>query len=324
MRRSGTPEAADFPTRPYDLIKEFTIVLVVVALLSAGLAALFSSPDEKPITLAVWSTADPADFTATAVAELAGTSTSAGYGPPYNYTPGAGQKIGPVGLQRAAGVRIPVDPAEDFVLRPLRQSPEPAEVTAALTTWSTASADQRQSWSSAYADALDKAPDGDPAKVAPGDYGPVPTLTAGLLALAQSGALDGQLLAQGRFYQTDYTRPMLFLSNGSYLSDQATAQHLTGSQWGMMNETGNYPGQAWLWLYTFWYQIDPFKTSKNADAEVWAIMAVLSLALVLVPFIPGLRSVPRWTRVYRLIWRDYYRGEPRPSRSTRGPGKAAG
>ena len=26
----------------------------------------------------------------------------------------------------------------------------------------------------------------------------------------------------------------------------------------MMNETGSYPGQVWLWLYTFWYQIEPF------------------------------------------------------------------
>jgi hypothetical protein len=304
---SDVPESGAFPTKPYDLIKEFVIALVVVALLSLGLAALFSSPDEKPITLQSWSTATPNDFTATAVAELAGTSTSATYGPPYNHSPGAGQKIGPISLQRAAGVRIPVHPAEDFVLQPLRQSPEPAEVTAALAAWSGASADQQQAWSAAYADALSKAPDGDPAKVAPGDYGPVPVLTKQLLTLAQSGSLDGQLLAQGRFYQTDYTQPMLFLADGTYLSDQATAQHLAGNQWGMMNETGNYPGQAWLWLYTFWYQIDPFKTSKNADAEVWAIMAVLSLALVLVPFIPGVRSVPRWTRVYRLVWRDYYR-----------------
>jgi hypothetical protein len=26
-----------------------------------------------------------------------------------------------------------------------------------------------------------------------------------------------------------------------------------------------------------------------------------------VPFIPGLRSVPRWIPVHRLIWREYYR-----------------
>ena len=75
----------------------------------------------------------------------------------------------------------------------------------------------------------------------------------------------------------------------------------------MMNETGNYPGQAWLWLYTMWYQVPPMKTSSNADLEVWAIMMVLTLALIFLPFIPVLRSIPRWSRVYRLIWRDYYR-----------------
>jgi hypothetical protein len=73
-----------------------------------------------------------------------------------------------------------------------------------------------------------------------------------------------------------------------------------------MNEEGNYPGQAWLWLYTFWYQISPFKTSGNADALIWGIMALLTLVLVLLPFIPGLRSLPKFFRVYRLIWRDHY------------------
>jgi hypothetical protein len=29
------------------------------------------------------------------------------------------------------------------------------------------------------------------------------------------------------------------------------AAHLQGNTWGMMNETGSYPGQAWLWLYSF-------------------------------------------------------------------------
>jgi hypothetical protein len=51
----------------------------------------------------------------------------------------------------------------------------------------------------------------------------------------------------------------------------ARADHLGGDQWGMMNETGNYPGQPWMWLYTFWYQIKPFSTSDNADALVWML-----------------------------------------------------
>jgi hypothetical protein len=128
-----------------------------------------------------------------------------------------------------------------------------------------------------------------------------------LLALAQSGGLDGALLAQGRFYQTDYTKPLLFLADGTYLEDLARDQHLGGDQWGMMNETGNYPGQAWLWLYTFWYQVKPFSTSGNADALVWGLMALLTLIFVFLPFIPGLRSIPKVIPVYRLIWRRYYR-----------------
>jgi len=122
-----------------------------------------------------------------------------------------------------------------------------------------------------------------------------------------AAGLDGQLLSFGGFYQTNYSKPLLFLADGGYLEDQARAEHLAGDQWGMMNETGRYPGQAWLWLYTFWYQIPPFSTSDNADALVWALMMVLSLVLVLLPFIPGLRSIPRLTRVYRLTWRQYYR-----------------
>jgi len=31
--------------------------------------------------------------------------------------------------------------------------------------------------------------------------------------------------------------------------------------------------------------------------------------LILVPFIPGLRSLPRWVPIHRLIWRDYYRDQ---------------
>jgi hypothetical protein len=125
--------------------------------------------------------------------------------------------------------------------------------------------------------------------------------------MAGQGGLDGLIQQQGGFYQTNYTRSLLFLADGTYLEDQARAENLGGDQWGMMNETGRYPGQAWLWLYTFWYQVPPFSTSDNADALVWALMMLLSAALVAVPFIPGLRSVPRKLGIHRLIWRDHYR-----------------
>ena len=76
----------------------------------------------------------------------------------------------------------------------------------------------------------------------------------------------------------------------------------------MMNETGAYPGQAWLWLYTFWYQV-PFGpyNGPNGDLAVWVTMAILTLALIFVPYIPGLRRLPEYLGVYRLIWREHYR-----------------
>jgi hypothetical protein len=310
--RSRDLEPWSGPWRRYDIVKEFVIATVAVAALTVLLAVVFSSPDEEPITLESWAKAAPNDVVATAVSELDGESGTATYGAPYTDTTDAGQKLGPLPLQRWGGVRVPVDTANDFVLGPLRAVPNDPPLTAALNTYSAATRDQQNTWAGAYAEALSKAPDGDPAKVAAGDYGPVPTLTSRLLDLASSGSLDGALAIEHRqFYASDYTKPLLFLADGSYLEDQARAQHLGGDQWGMTNETGNYPGQAWLWLYTFWYQIKPFSTSDNADALVWGLMALLTVLLALVPFIPGLRSIPRLLPIHRLIWRDYYRSQKR-------------
>jgi hypothetical protein len=306
-RRPATePDPYSFGSRPYDLVKEFTIALVLVLGLTIVLASVFSSPDEHPLTIATWAKSDSADFTATALDELDGSSGTAQYGPPYNNA-SQGQKLGPLALANLAGVTHPIDTAQSFVLGPLESSPQNATVSSALTQYTGASSDQQNTWTGNYNDALDKA-NGDPTKVAAGDYGPVPALLTELLAQAQAGSLDGQLLTEsGAFYQTDYTLPLLFLADGSYLASLAGQDHLAGTQWGMMNETGNYPGQAWLWLYTFWYQVSPYNHTTNGDALVWGTMAILTLALVFVPFIPGLRSIPRYVPVYRLIWREHYR-----------------
>ena len=308
--RERTPDSHDFPTRPYDLVKEFVIALVVIAVLTGALAAVFSSPDEKSITMASWAKAAPNDLIATAAGELAGTTTSAGYGAPYN-TNSDGQKLGPLSLQKWGGVRLPVDSA-GLVLGPLSGVSGNSGLTSALATWKAAAPDKATKWATDYSDALGKAPDGDPAKVAKGDYGPVPVISAGLLTLAQTGGLEGILTSSGNFYGGDQTQSLLLLADGAHLEDQARVRNLGGDQWGMMNETGNYPGQPWMWLYTFWYQVPPFATSDNADAQVWALMMVLTLALMFVPFIPGLRSIPRWIPIHRLVWRNYYRRTTRP------------
>jgi hypothetical protein len=305
-----TPDSHDFPTRSYDLVKEFVLALLGVTLLTIILAAAFGSPDEKAITMQDWAKAAPNDVVATAAAELSGDAGTAGYGPPYN-TASDGQKLLGIPLQKWGGVRYPIDAANDFVVQPLRSVQGDTALTSALDTWSGATADQQTTWAAAYVKALGDA-DNDPAKVASGDYGPVPQMATSFEKVAASGGLE-QLVSNGSFYVPDPTRRLLLLADGSYLEDQARARSLGGDQWGMMNETGNYPGQPWLWLYTFWYQIEPFKSSDNADALVWGLMMVLSLGLVLLPFIPGLRDIPRWIPVHRLVWRDWYRRDPTSS-----------
>lgn len=289
--------------RHYDLFKELTVGLVVIGVAVLGLSAIFGSPDDRGVTLQDWAKAAPADFVATTAAELAGTSDSAGYGPPYTDIAGATQTLGPIDLQSFSGVRIPVHPATDFVIHPLSLLPSQP---AALAVWRAADAATQTRWATAYADALAKAPNGDPARVAPGPYGPVPVLSADLLAMARSGALDGAIRSEGGFAGLDATRSTLFLGDGAWFNGLATNLHLGGDQWGVMNETGDYPGQAWLWLFSLWYQIPAIGGAPNADVLVVGLMAVLSIALLLVPFIPGLRTLPRLIPIHRLVWRDYY------------------
>ncbi len=291
--------------REYDLFKELTVGIVVVGVLTVGLAAAFGSPDEPSITLQDWAKAAPADFVTTAAAELGGTSETAGYGAPYNNTAGASQTLGPIDLQSFSGVRIPIDTATDLVTKPLSLEANPP---VGLAAWDAASADQRATWTTAYSDAIAAAPDADPAQVAASDaYGPVPQITSGLLAMAQRGALDGAIQNEGGFFNLNYTKSILFLGDGQYFVGIANAAHLSGDQWGMMNETGNYPGQSWLWLFSFWYQVPGIGDAPNADTLVVVIMLVLTVLLALVPLIPGLRTLPRWIPLHKLVWKDYYK-----------------
>ena len=297
----------DGPYKPYDLIKELCVAIAVVASLALLLTIFLSSPDDRPSTIAQWSRQMPVDFVTTAVSELDGTSGTAGYGPPYNHN-GDGQQIAFIHLQKWLGVSHPINTAQDFVLTPLASIPLDPALRKATAAYQAASPKTQTAWTTGYTNALAKATGGaDGAVGVSGNFGPVPTMMNALLGLAQSGGLDGDLLTSNQFFQTDYTKPLLFMADGGLLAARAQSQHLLGDQWGMMNETGSYPGQVWLWLYTFWYQIAPFNSSVNADALVMAIMGVLSIGLILIPFIPGVRDIPRWVPIYRFIWRDYYR-----------------
>jgi hypothetical protein len=301
-------------TRRYDILKEGTIAAAICTGVVLLLAGVLSSPDVPPLTVQTWARVDPVGFVNTASAELDGSGLASSYGPPYNSGSTAVQQVGPVNWQKLAGITQPINAAQVFVLSPLviqgRTSPA---LASALATYKSASPSQQQKWAAAY-----------DAATAPGAHkvafnngalnlpaaGPVPAMMAGELAMARSGSLDADLLAQDQFYGTNFTKPLLFIADGGYYNTLATNMHLKGGQWGVMNETGSYPGQPWLWLYQMWYHVAPFSSSTSVD--VWAIYltGLATLLLLAVPFIPGLRDIPRLIPVHRLIWRSGSGGEP--------------
>jgi hypothetical protein len=113
-------------------VKEFTVALAIMGLLTLVLAVVFGSPACKAITIGDWATNAPADFVATAVAELDATGGTATYGAPYVSDPNAGQKIGPLPLplQRWGGCGNPSTPRRTSCSTrwrptPTRRSPRP-------------------------------------------------------------------------------------------------------------------------------------------------------------------------------------------------------
>ena len=300
-------------TKRYDIVKEGSIAVAFVAVAAIVLSLLMGSPDETPLTFKGWAISNPDNFYATAVQELAGTSGTATYGAPYNKA-SDGLNVGPLWLQKWGGVTHPVDTVNDFVITPLRTQVLSGEISAAVSEWTAASLNQKETWATTYDEAITKV-EGKLSDVPAGDYGPVPALATGLTQMAQAGTLDAALLSQGGFFQTDNTKQIMFFGDGAYLDDAGTAANLQGGTWGMMNETGRYPGQAWLWLYSFWYQIPPFNNEEskpigaNADAYIMYLMGLLSLGLILIPVIPGVRSLPMKFPIHRRIWRQYYEAE---------------
>ena len=305
------------PERRYDILKEATIAFAVVLVLTFTLAILFSSPDTPPVTIKAWAGAQPRRFTEIALSELEGTSNSATYGPPYNHASESVQYIGSVSIQKLLGVHYPIHTANDFILGPLSTLPGEKPLKAAISSYQRASKSQQHAWAVAYGTALKKSTVHDGILDVPaGNYGPLAIMFRNLLGMARSGALDSQLISHSGFYTSNYTKPILFIGDSwkaqhdsSYWGHLVVAQHLRSSQWGVMNETGSWPGQPWLWFYTAWYQIPPMSTTQesNADILVVGIVTIFTLALLLVPFIPGLRDIPRKIPIHRLIWKDYYR-----------------
>lgn len=298
----------NIPQKPYDLLKEGLIVLLVLAAIIFVLALIFGSPDYPTVRGEDVAQRQPIAYLETSANILAGNSSLQDYGPPYTSDSDNAQQIFGLAPANLFGVTDPIDAAQDLVLSPLaRVAVLNADVADALSTYQAATADQQQAWLTAYLAALDQATVTDGQVSLPdGDYGPVDTLMTGMLDLGRAGLLEGALESSDRLpFTLDFTRSLLFFQDDV---DASVAERLDllGEQWGMSNETGPYPGAWWLWPYAFLYQIPPMSTSPNADLQIGVIIFAFLLVLILLPFIPVLNRLPRWLRFYRLIWRDWY------------------
>lgn len=267
------------------------------------------------------------DFVTTVVTELDGSSATATYGPPFNDTSGASQQIGGLSLAGTArslfGLTQPINTANDFVLAPLTRivAPYDPTVAAAVTAYEAAGGSRRAGvpadqlvsarqarWLKNYTAALAKgSASNGRIRVAPGDYGPVPTLVQAELTIARNGALDGNFHTSTAQLTTNPYQATMFFSDGTLWSTVAAGQGLTGDQWGVMNELWNYPGQFWLILYAIPYHIPAVGTSPAADLWVGILVVVVGMVLqLLLPWIPGLRDIPRAIPLYKVIYRRYY------------------
>ncbi len=309
MSQRSEENLRGIPMKPYDLLREGLIVFAFLVVTIVVLAAIFSSPDYSSVRGEDVAKYQPIVYLKTVANILAGNSSVDGYGPPYTADTANAQRILGVAPANWFGVTRPIDPAQDFVLKPLaRTAVLNQNVAAALQTYQAAGADQQQAWLKAYLAALETATvSNGQVPLSSGEYGPVATLMGGMLDLGRAGLLEGALESGARTpFTLDFTRSLLFFQDDV---DHAVADSLdmSGEQWGVSHETGPYPGAWWLWPYTFLYQVPPMSTSDNGDLQVGVIMLALFAAALLVPFIPLVNRLPRWLGVYKLIWRDWYR-----------------
>ena len=309
MSKASDANLKGIPMKPYDLLREGLIVFAIIAAIIIVLAILLGSPDYPTVTPQEIAKKAPVSYLKLVTDYFSGDSDMQTYGFPYTKNPENSQSFLGLAPQNITGTAIPIDAQKDFVMKPLESIAQVnPEVKKALEQFNSATDGNRAAWIKNYTAALDKAQvDGDSVKLPVGDYGPVPVLMDGMLNLARAGLMTGALNDNSMSpYVLDNTKSILFVQ-GDVLDNIAGKLDMQGGQWGISHETGNYPGAWWLWAYAFFYQVPAIGNSPNADILVGVIMTGLFLLLLFLPLIPGLNRIPYRLKVYRIIWRDWYK-----------------
>jgi hypothetical protein len=291
MSRRSDQNLKNIPMKPYDLLREGLIVLTIVVVLVVILAATLGSPDYPQVRAQDVAQRQPLAFLSTSANILAGNSGIQDYGPPYSADTQNSQEFRGIRPATLLGVTNPINPPEDFIIKPLQSAAVlNPDVAQALQTYQAASSDQQQAWANAYLDAIQKASVvSGQVNLPSGDYGPVAVM-----------------MNDRTPYNIDFTRSLLFFQDDV---DHAVADKLDmlGGLWGISHETGHYPGAWWLWPYTFFYQVPPMSVSPNGDLQVVLIILIVFLITLFTPLIPIINRIPYWLKVYRWVWRDWYK-----------------
>ncbi len=143
--------------------------------------------------------------------ELAGSTTSAPYSPPYN---SAGQADESDRAAEVVGVRIPVDSTQCFVIQPLQKASfSDSTLGPFLSTWQGTSRTRPHGWTPTPRHCTQCNRERWQRGRANRNYGPLPVMMSNLLGVAQAGGLDGLLMISSRF--TRRTTPSRFCSSAT-------------------------------------------------------------------------------------------------------------
>ncbi|HET8909765.1 MAG TPA: hypothetical protein VFN11_22650, partial [Ktedonobacterales bacterium] len=207
------------------------------------------------------------------------------------------------------------------VLKPLRQYAPllGSDVQSAVDTYDTAGADQQQTWAANYEKALGTittmsgesdmggvaSPDYMKIDTLQGDFGPVPTLVKADVQLAQDGYLEQYLQADSAGHSYHLTN--IWLYDHPQMLNTAVAEGLTDDQWGMVKERGFSVGPWYLFIPAVFH----VKLPNGATGPGFVIdnLVFALFLLFFVPLVPGVRSLPRYLKLYRFIYRYPRKGE---------------
>ncbi|HEV2238176.1 MAG TPA: hypothetical protein VGR57_16060 [Ktedonobacterales bacterium] len=290
-----SPVPTDLP--PQRLVRhvfwKYPLLAVVLFVVIALVAAFVGSPNWPRDTIAGVTKDDPGGAILAFTQELDGTAASSANAQEW----GMG------------------DPGQVFVLNPLRQYAPllGSVVQSAIQTYDAASADERQAWASAYDKALATitptsggdemggaaSPDYTKLDTLTGDFGPVPALVQADLQLAQGGYLEQYFEAAGVGHSFHLTN--IWLYDHPHLLNTAVAEGLTDDQWGMVKERGFSVGPWYLFIPAVIHVKAP--NGATGPGFVLGNLVFAFFLLFIVPLVPGLRSLPRYLKLYRLIYR---------------------